>query len=154
MPRHNSVTRAGHMVVVSIDMVEHRMTEPAFIEFMEAALNTMQGLVASKRHDAQPQGLDLTLTFTCPTCNAPPGLPCMTGDVSEARGSAARVLQEPHARRRELANAGAPAFHMAHRVPCPTCGAAASEPCRTQTAGKPTMLPHTRRIQRAEREAR
>ena len=54
MPRQNHVSRrltasgTTAPIVVVINSIEHTLTEPAFIAFMEQALNVLQSIVAEK----------------------------------------------------------------------------------------------------------
>jgi hypothetical protein len=53
MPRHNSVHRTmDGKIKVCINTIEHTLTEPAFIEFMEQALNVMQAIAAQQKKGA------------------------------------------------------------------------------------------------------
>lgn len=102
MPRNNSVKRSGTNVFVTLDSVQFRLTLPAFIDFAADVSRVLDSIAqetaalatapAVERGAAKPQaeradaraaatrssGLDLTLTFKCPTCGAEPGLPCRT----------------------------------------------------------------------------
>ncbi len=57
MPRQNRVSRqlvapgATAPIVVVINSIEHTMSEPAFIAFMEQALNVLQAIVAEKHKE-------------------------------------------------------------------------------------------------------
>lgn len=48
MPRRNRTYRKDGHVCVVLEGIIFTLTEPAFIEFMEQALNTLQGIAASQ----------------------------------------------------------------------------------------------------------
>lgn len=53
MPRHNHVARQlDGSIIVTINGVQHRLTEPAFVAFMEQALNTMQAIAGCRKAPA------------------------------------------------------------------------------------------------------
>lgn len=48
MPRQNRIRRANGQVVVVIDSIEHRLTEPAFIALMQQASAVLQSIAATQ----------------------------------------------------------------------------------------------------------
>lgn len=53
MPRYNHCTRTlDGRILVTINGVQHYMSEPAFVAFMEQALNTMQAIAGCRKAPA------------------------------------------------------------------------------------------------------
>jgi hypothetical protein len=73
MARNNRIYRASPKVVVTIDNIEHRLAETAFLELMQEALPLVQRLVVerdARRAELQAQHRAADPHCTCNDCVA------------------------------------------------------------------------------------